>query len=206
VTPARTSVALVTDFGALYREHVAGVGALAADLSDEELALVVPATPAWTVRQVLCHMAGGADDQLTERMDGAPSPEWTARHVGERVDRPVADVLAELRTNQDAVASSLEGNPFPAAAFDISVHHADLHEALGRPRLGEPLWLPVLDAMRPRLDPALFDGATAYEVYRGLFSRRSRAQMQAWGTALSTEELDSICVFGPREDDQPIPA
>jgi hypothetical protein len=196
----------MTDFGALYRQHVADVSAMAAELTDAQLILVVPATPAWTVRQVLCHMAGGADDQLSERMDGAPSPEWTARHVGERVDRPVAEVIGELQANQEAVAASLEGNPFPAAVFDISVHHCDLHEALGKPRPAEPLWLPVLDAMRPRLDPALFDGATAYEVYRGLFSRRSRAQMQAWGTTLSSEELDGICVFGPREDDQPIPA
>jgi uncharacterized protein (TIGR03083 family) len=196
----------VSDFGALYREHVADVSALAADLSDEQLAVVVPATPDWTVRKVFCHMAGGANDQLTDRMDDAPGPAWTARHVGERADLPLADVIAELRANQDSVAASLEGNPFPAAAFDISVHHADLHEALGKPRLAEHLWRPVLDAMRPRLDPALFEAAPDYEVYRGLFSRRSRAQMLAWGTALTAEELDGMTVFGPREDDQPIPA
>jgi len=196
----------MTDFGALYREHVADVSAMAADLSDEQLARVVPATPLWTVRQVFCHMAGGASDQLTNRMDGAPSPDWTARHVGERVDRPVAEVIGELQANQDSVAASLDGNPFPAAAFDIAVHHADVHEAMGKPRLGDHLWLPVLDAMRPRLDPSLFEAAPDYEVFRGLFSRRSRAQMQAWGTALSADELDGMTVFGPREDDQPIPA
>ncbi len=196
----------MTDFGALYREHVADLGAMADDLSDEQLAVVVPATPAWTVREVLCHMAGGAHDQLTDRMDGAPSPEWTARHVGERVDRPVSEVIGELQSNQDSVAASLDGSPFPAAAFDISVHHADLHEALGKPRLADRLWLPVLDAMRPRLDPSLFEAVSDYEVYRGVFSRRSRAQMQAWGTTLSADELDGLTVFGPREDDQPIPA
>jgi hypothetical protein len=30
--------------------------------------------------------------------------------------------------------------------------------------------------------------------------------MQGWGTPLSAEELDDICIFGPREDDQPVPA
>jgi mono/diheme cytochrome c family protein len=196
----------VTDFGALYREHVAHVSAMAGELSEEQLALVVPATPLWTVRQVLCHMAGGADDQLTGRMDGAPSPDWTARHVRERVDLPVPEVIGELQANQESVAASLEGSPFPAAAFDISVHHADLHEALGPSRLADHLWLPVLDAMRPRLDPSLFESASDYEVYRGAFSRRSRAQMQAWGTTLSADELDGMTIFGPREDDQPIPA
>lgn len=195
----------MTDFGAFYREHVADVSALAADLTDDELATTVPATPRWTVGLVLCHLAGGASDGLSGRMDGAPSPEWTARHVGERADRPVTDVVAELQTNQDAVAGSLEGSPFPAAAFDIAVHHADLHEALGKPRLAEHLWLPVLDAMRPRIDPALADAVAPYELFRGLFSRRSRAQMQGWGSPLSAEELDEVCVFGPRDDDQPLP-
>ena len=195
----------MTDFGAFYREHVADVSALAADLSRDELATTVPATPEWTVGLVLCHLAGGASDGLSGRMDGAPSPEWTARHVGERADRPLAEVLAELQANQDAVAGSLEGNPFPAAAFDIAVHHADLHEALGRSRLPEQLWLPVLDAMRPRINPALADAVPPYELFRGLFSRRSRRQMQGWSSPLSEEELDEVCIFGPREDDQPVP-
>ncbi len=196
----------MTDWGALYREHVADLSALASGLDEEELATTVPATPEWTVGRVVCHLAGGAADALTGRMDDAPGPTWTARHVGERADRPLGEVLAELQANQDAAAASLDGNPFPALLFDISVHHADLHEALGRPRLAEHLWLPVVDAMRPRLDDSLFRDASDYEVFRGLFSRRSRAQMQAWGTSLSAEQLDGICIFGPRDDDQPVPA
>jgi hypothetical protein len=196
----------VTDWGGLYREHVAELSALAGGLTDEQLSTTVPATPEWTVGLVLCHMAGGARDGLEDRMDGAPGPEWTARHVAERADLPVSEVVDELRGNQDAVAASVEDNQFPAAVFDISVHHADLHEALGKARLGDHLWLPVLDAMRPRLDLALFGHVSDYEIYRGLFSRRSRAQMQAWGTGLSADDLDGMCIFGPREDDQPIPA
>lgn len=46
----------------------------------------------------------------------------------------------------------------------------------------------------------------SYEFFRAIFSRRSRTQMQGWGTDLSTEELDEVCIFGPREDDQPVPA
>jgi hypothetical protein len=94
----------MTDWGALYREHVADVSALAGDLSDEQLAMLVPATPTWTVHEVLAHLAGGASDAVTGRMDGAPSPEWTSRHVSERARLPVADLLAELQSHQDAVA------------------------------------------------------------------------------------------------------
>ncbi len=52
----------------------------------------------------------------------------------------------------------------------------------------------------------LADRVPPYELFRACFSRRSRAQMQASGTGLSAEELDDLCIFGPREDDQPVPA
>ena len=45
-----------------------------------------------------------------------------------------------------------------------------------------------------------------YELFRALFSRRSRAQVRAWAGPVPTDEqLDAIPVFGPRDDDQPQP-
>ena len=194
----------MTDWGDLYREHVAAVSALAPTLTEEQLATKVPGTPAWTVHEVLAHMAGTASDAVTDRMDGAPSPEWTARHVGERVALPVAELVAELQSHQDGIAESVVDNPRPALVWNLAVHHADLHEALGLPRMPERLWLPITEALAPRAE-ALADAVPPYELFRGFFSRRSRAQMQAWGTDLSAEELDELCIFGPREDDQPVP-
>lgn len=196
-----------TDWGALYRDHVAAVSALAEDLTDEQLATTVPGTPAWSVRDVLAHLAGGPSDAVTGRMDGAPGPEWTARHVGERVGFPVPELVAELQSHQDAIAESTVDNPRPAIVWDIAVHHADLHEALGRPMLAGDLWEPVLAHVAPMKFgtagvPPDVDG---YELFRAIFSRRSRAQMQAWGLPLSPEQLDELCIFGPREDDQPLP-
>ena len=194
----------MTDWGALYREHVEALSALAPTLSEAQLATTVPSTPAWTVHEVLAHLAGGASDAVTGRMDGAPGPEWTSRHVSERARLPVADLVEELQQHQDAVADSVTDNPRPALVWNIAVHHADLHEALGMPRLPDRLWLPIADAVAPRAAAAA-GSVTPYELFRGGFSRRSRAQMQAWGTDLSAEELDELCIFGPREDDQPIP-
>lgn len=195
----------MTDWGSLYRDHVTALAALAPTLSGEQLATTVPATPLWTVHEVLAHLAGGANDAVTGRMDGAPSPEWTERHVGERRGRPVAELIGELRSNEDAVAASVADNPRPALVWDIAVHHADIHEALGLHPLPERLWSPVAETLAGRA-PELAAEVASYELFRGLFSRRSRAQMQAWGTARSAEELDEVCIFGPREDDQPIPA
>jgi uncharacterized protein (TIGR03083 family) len=196
-----------TDWGALYRANVASLTALAGDLDDETLATTVPATPAWTVRDVLAHVAGGAADAVSGRMDGAPGPGWTARHVSERQGSPATVLTDELAAHRDAIATSTVDNPRPAIVWDIAVHHADLHETLGRGALREELWAPVLGQVAAWKFgaagvPANVDG---YELFRGLFSRRSRTQMQAWGLPLSPEQLDELCVFGPREDDQPVP-
>ena len=42
-----------------------------------------------------------------------------------------------------------------------------------------------------------------YELFRALLSRRSRSQIAVWaGDAL---DPDQVCVFGARDDDQPVP-
>jgi uncharacterized protein (TIGR03083 family) len=214
----------MADWAQLYRDHVVAVTALADDLTDDDLATTVPATPAWTVRDVIAHLAGCPADIVTGRMDGAPTPEWTARHVSERIGLTVADLVAEIHEHQEALIAAVADRPRPAPIWDIAVHHADLQEALGRGELPLALWRPVLDAAaqmmlgeRPvtvRTDPddagygAVGTGSSvltvpAYELWRALFSRRSRRQIAAWaGHALSA---DDICVFGPRDDDQPVP-
>lgn len=72
------------------------------------------------------------------------------------------DLVADLPPHRDAIAASTVDGPRPAArgprpaiVWDIVVHHADLHEALGLPALAPQLW--------------------------------------------------ELCIFGPREDDRPVP-
>ena len=196
----------MTDWGALYRAHVDAVSELAPTLSAEQRHTIVPGTPAWTVHEVYAHLAGGASDAITGRMDGAPTPEWTSRHVNERAPLPLAELVAELRSHEDAIAATMADAPRPALVWDIAVHHADLHEGLELPRLPEPMWLPVVEALGPRLGETLPRSVSPYELFRGVFSRRSRSQMRGWRTPMSAEELDEICIFGPRDDDQPVPA
>lgn len=197
----------MTDWADLYRTHVDAISGLYDDLTDDQLALAVPATPSWTVKDVLAHLAGGAADAATGRMDDAPGPAWTARHVSERRELPVADLVAELHDHQEAIAESTVDSPRPAIVWNIVVHHADLYEALGRGRLAEDLWQPVLAnaAVLKLGTTGVPEEVEDYEMFRALFSRRSRSQMQAWGLPLSPEQLDELCIFGPREDDQPMP-
>jgi uncharacterized protein (TIGR03083 family) len=195
----------MADWGQLYRDHVDAVAALAPTLTDGQLAAAVPATPEWTVRDVLAHMAGVPSDMLSGRMDGAPGPGWTERAVAERRGRSIEELMAELRSNTDALVDSVTDSPAPAPVWDLAVHHTDVHEALGLPRIPERLWQPVADALAQR-SPELAGQVPAYELFRASFSRRSRAQMQGWGTDRSAEQLDEVCIFGPREDDQPVPS
>ncbi|MGD9959946.1 maleylpyruvate isomerase N-terminal domain-containing protein [Nocardioides sp.] len=183
-------------------EHLAGI-VLALD--DDQLRSKVPGSPHWSVHDVLAHLAGGPSDALTGRMDGAPAPSWTAVHVAERRTTSVDDLIQEIRTNRPALQASIEDNPRPAIVWDVSVHLADLHEALELGRPDPSLWQPVHAAVAPyRLGERVLD-VEDYELFRGLFSRRSRSQMLAWGTPLTQEELDELPIFGPRDDDQPVP-
>lgn len=194
----------MTDWGALYREHVADVAALASDLDDAALARPVPGTPSWTVKDVVAHLAGGAADSVGGRMEDAPGPAWTSRHVSERRHLPVADLVTELRLNQDAVADAAARADTPAMVWDIVVHHADLHEALGKHRMAEHLWAPVAEAVATRAQE-LVGTVPPYELFRAVFSRRSRDQMRSWDVGLSEERLEEIPIFGARDDDQPVP-
>jgi uncharacterized protein (TIGR03083 family) len=198
----------MTDWAELYRANIAAVTSLAEGLSDDQLTARVPASPEWSVREVLAHLAGSPADALSGRMDGAPGPEWTARHVGERSGRSKDELVAEIRGVVDGVVASIEGNDRPALVWNVAVHHADLHEALDKGIPPEHMWQPVVDAMRPSLaeNAAAFAGVSDYELFRAFFSRRSRAQVAAWDTGLDQDTLDGIGIFGPRDDDQPVPA
>lgn len=199
----------MSDWAEVYRSTVDAVTALAEGLSIEQLSLRVPATPDWDVHDVLAHLAGSPADALSGRMDGAPSDDWTRRHVAERSARTRSDLVAEIRGSVDGVVASLDGNERPALVWNAVVHHADLHEALGKGAPPDRYWRPVLEAVAPRAlgeHPDAVSGVPDYELFRAFFSRRSRAQMAAWGTPLSPDALDAMCLFGPRDDDQPVPA
>ncbi|MEB3052500.1 maleylpyruvate isomerase family mycothiol-dependent enzyme [Mycolicibacter sp. MYC123] len=218
-----------------YRNARARIAALAAGLTDTQLATPVPATPSWTVHELLAHLAGGAADAAANRLDGAPGASWTARHVAERRTRPVAELIAEWEADAPAVEAALVGQKFdgPNLAADAICHEADLHEALGLARTDREHWQPLLDVMGRLPGRRLRDTATllisdelgqqwrcgtgetvitlradGYELMRALFSRRSRRQIAAWDWSPEPSEqlVDGFGAFGHRDDDQPIPA
>jgi uncharacterized protein (TIGR03083 family) len=218
-----------------YRTARGRVNELAATLSDDQLHVQVPATPRWTVHELLAHLVGCASDAVSGRLDAVTSDQWTARHVRERRRNSVGELMAEWDRISAAADAGLTDDQLygPNLAIDTICHEADLHEALGLPRVDREHWQPFLDVTMLYLgrqlrrsttllivddqdqqwscgsgEPMTLLRADGYELLRANLSRRSLSQIAAWEwTPAPTEEmLHGFGVFGTRVDDQPIPA
>lgn len=146
---------------AVYRAARGRIGTLADGLTADQLGIPVPATPGWTVHDVLAHLVGGAADAAANRLDGAPGESWTARHVAERRRRAVADLLDEWEHAAPAAEAGLPDQfTGPNLAADVICHEGDLREALGLPRTDREHWQPFLDVLGHLPSRRLRDTAT----------------------------------------------
>ena len=64
----------VSDLGALYRRAREQVSSLVRSLGPQQLEAPVPSCPGWTVHGVVSHLAGIANDVITGRLTGGPTP------------------------------------------------------------------------------------------------------------------------------------
>ncbi|WP_086821125.1 maleylpyruvate isomerase family mycothiol-dependent enzyme [Allokutzneria sp. NRRL B-24872] len=214
-------------YDVIYREARQRITAIARTLDDEQLGRAVAACPEWTVRALIAHLSGVAHDAATGRLDGAPGTEWTERHVGERLNRPVEQNLAEWEGFSEKLEQGLRSRKAQLQlVHDITQHEADLRTALGLERLPEKAWRPMLEhiggavghyheqpwALVVRSDgsewrigdgePAATVEAEPFELWRGFFGRRSAEQMRAWAwdRTPEAEHLDAVLVFPARSD------
>lgn len=199
-------------FEEIYREARQRIVGLTMGLSAAELARTVPACPEWTVHQLVAHLSGVASDLVSGRMEGAPSDEWTARHVAEREGIAADDLLQQWNEHGTRI-DAMERIPFRLAT-DAITHEADLRAALGRERLPDAVWQPALVWMAPRRltevtvktefgvlgnGPITLE-VDGYELWRAFFGRRSRRQMESW-TWSDPSPVEQIPVFPPRATD-----
>jgi uncharacterized protein (TIGR03083 family) len=210
---------------ALYRDARARIARVAEDLTAEEWDTPVPGCPEWVARDLLAHLAGVATDVLTGRTDGSGQPHWTEAQVTERKGRTVDELLAEWAQAGPRIEAGLAERKIGfQIVVDALTHEGDLREGLGRPPADG--WQPILSLITRLVvrkadstlivhtageryqggegEPVTELTADPYELFRGLTSRRSRAQMRAWNwTGDPTPYLESLPIFGPRDDDQP---
>jgi uncharacterized protein (TIGR03083 family) len=122
--------------GAVYEEERSRITELVADLGDEAGSTCVPATPEWSIRDVLAHLTGLCADILALNLDGAATAPWTAVQVDARKGRTTAEILAEwdqLGPQVAAMADDFPGRYGRQLVTDITVHEHDLRGALDRP-------------------------------------------------------------------------
>ena len=178
---------------------------LVAGLSSTQAETVVPACPAWTVRDLLSHMIGLDADVIGGDEPDDHNAAWTQRQVDVRTGRDVATLLDEWHGLADPLREWM-GKNGTRPLGDIVIHEQDLRGALGVPGAQAT---PGLHSLRDRMlggfakrvdglaaitlagtdwhwsssgeaDGAVVVGAADFDLIRALMSRRSEAQLRRW--------------------------
>ena len=196
------------DPGVLYRTCRERITALVLAPGVDE-SLVVPATPEWTVHDVIAHLSGIAEDATSGNMAGAPGDVWTAAQVARGKDRSLGDLLDQWTTLapfMEAVFSSPEGAPRLNGVFDVHTHEADLRNALGLP-VDVPAdflgWVAGIfragfaDAVAAAGLPPVTVEAADLEWFRGRLGRRTEDEVRGYGWSADPDPyLDTFFIFG----------
>jgi uncharacterized protein (TIGR03083 family) len=179
----------------VYRESAAEFIDVVRGLPAGQVGATVPACPAWTVHDLLAHLAGSSSDLVARNLDGITSDPWSARQVDDRRQRTTDELVAEWERNVEPVSSLCDTVAGPNPAWDVVVHLADLREAVGLPP--GPVdhgWDEVLVAAvgllasggrtvsiaqcEPDPGDTTWHLATSYGLWRGLFSRLDRSRLE----------------------------
>lgn len=98
---------------------------------------IVPATPAWTVHQLVAHLRGEVVDMMDNNLEGAPGDEWTARQVARFASTPIEVLLREWTHDSQFIEASLRAGTAGVFAIpcvmDIHAHEQDLRGLFGMP-------------------------------------------------------------------------
>ncbi|HVF52174.1 MAG TPA: maleylpyruvate isomerase family mycothiol-dependent enzyme [Actinomycetota bacterium] len=143
----------MANVGDLYEQLRQDISELVSGLTPDKLDTPVPATPGWSIRDVVSHVVADATcvierdfpreffEAFGEDAAVARVNDWTRRQVGERKDRPLPDLLDEWKTSGDEVAAMMRGQkPWPDGSVmfmdrvlmtDAAVHQQDIFGALG---------------------------------------------------------------------------
>ncbi len=123
-----------TDLGELYAAARVRISEITCDLPDGVVDQRCPATPEWTVHEVLAHLRGLTEDVRTGNLEGVATDPWTAAQVERHRGSSTAELLegwAQDSPILESVLSSPIGETAARAVFDVHAHEADVRGALG---------------------------------------------------------------------------
>ncbi|OKH78320.1 hypothetical protein EB75_27790 [Mycobacterium sp. ST-F2] len=179
----------------------------------------VAACPGWSVRDLLAHMAGVAQDWAAGRRAAPPNDAQTAAQVARFDGAGVPDILRAWSEAAAALPRLAREGIVPPLG-DIVVHEHDIRDALGRPGARDSVALQcVSDQLLSKLvtpvpvritvedgdyrrgpdgDSEIELKTTRFEAVRWRTGRRSRGQMaaMAW-SGDPAPVLDHLYMFGP---------
>jgi uncharacterized protein (TIGR03083 family) len=129
-----------------YRGGRERISELASDTPDEALSRMVPACPDWTVRDLLAHVVGVAEDFAAGNFENAGSDEWTSSQIARRSEMMLPALVEEWRVISESMEQMLDQiPPGPTSLLigDLVSHEHDLRGALDRPgaRSSEAVWI-----------------------------------------------------------------
>lgn len=208
-----------------YAETRASFVELVTSLSEDQLDTPVPATPGWSVLDVVSHLTGVARSFATGNFEGAPGPDWTDGHVNSRKGASVTQSITEWDGYLPLVEEAINAGPAGSMVNDIWCHEQDVRGALkipgNRQAVAGGLCVKSVRAIPSQLKETDFavptvivDGVTmveggdltltidGYEAARMIFGRRSAAQLAALDWSKDPGGLVSeFTIFGPSEVD-----
>jgi uncharacterized protein (TIGR03083 family) len=143
------------DLAAAYAETQRHLVELAQALPADGLATMVPATPDWSVKDVVAHVTGLATDvsegrvppeldpvaALSDPEQAARREELTAQQVSSRKGLSIGEIIDEWNGHLDELLAMIRGEkPFPRfvpfadaiLVTDLAVHAQDVRNATGR--------------------------------------------------------------------------
>jgi uncharacterized protein (TIGR03083 family) len=211
-TAAREADRMSIDVAAAYRSAASSIIAVYEAVDDDLWGRMVPCTPLWTVRDLLSHTAGVADDVVNARVEGAATDPWTAAQVERFRDEPVTVMLDRWKSQIDTVAEALQAIGEVRPVFDTVTHEHDLRHALARPgdRNGElvtllgamlaetvtgdlPVTVELTTGRRFGAAGPTVSELTPFEAFRSRLGRRSRDQIATY--AWTGEPLEIAAVI-----------
>jgi uncharacterized protein (TIGR03083 family) len=197
------------DLAEIYRQSRQRLSLIAAAADPD---VRVPATPDWSVHDVMAHLAGVAEDVLTGNVRGAPSDPWTRAQVERGRNRTVADLIAQWEEQAPTLEGLLAGpggERVSRSAFDVLCHEADVCAALAHPvgipadvmaYVGRAFLATFARAVAAAGLPEVTVAASDWEVFRSRPGRRTRAEARALAWSRDPEPyLDLWFFFGPAQ-------
>src|SRR4051794_1473828 len=130
--PLVGSLGPVDEVGEAYRGVRLRVSTLVTDADVATLDTVAPATPGWTVHDVLAHLVGVATDIVSGNLDGVGSDPWAAAQVERSRERTCVELLAEWDEHGPVVdeMAAQFGRAAGQLLSDTTTHEHDVRGAL----------------------------------------------------------------------------